>query len=224
MGLPELDAAVIVLSIQTLQELIVLDPGRIHEVLVTTVDPFVASDVALRLASGPVATAADVDVMGWTEFQPSIMEYVALVGSFYGMIFAVVFGMAAFGVANTMLMATFERRREFAVMLALGTAPRHIVLSVLAESLAMGFVSLVVGAGFTIPIVLWLHNYPLDLSWLYSGITFEGTLISPTIRMEYDISVWLQSALALLVTSILAALYPAARASRIAPADTWSEL
>ena len=37
------------------------------------------------------------------------MEYVALVDAFYLVIFAIVFLVAMFGIANTMLMATFER-------------------------------------------------------------------------------------------------------------------
>ena len=151
-----------------------------------------------------------------------MVEYVALVDSFYFIIIGVVFVIAMFGVANTMLMATFERRREFAVMLALGTTPLKIVLAVLLEAGAMGLLSLVIGAGITIPIMVWWHNAPPDMSWLYGELTAFGTLMRPTLRVEYNVSVWVQAGLALLVTSLLAAIYPAARAARVPPADTLS--
>jgi ABC-type lipoprotein release transport system permease subunit len=42
--------------------------------------------------------------------------------------------------------------------------------------------------------------------------------------VEYNFLVWFQAALALLVTAVLAGLYPAWRASQVPPADTLSGL
>jgi ABC-type lipoprotein release transport system permease subunit len=153
-----------------------------------------------------------------------MVEYVALGESFYFLIIAIVFAIAMFGVANTMLMGTYERRREFAVMLALGTAPRHIVLTVVYEAIALGAVSLVVGFVVTLPVMVWWHNAPPDLGWLYGEVTLMGALIRPSLRVEYDVAVWIWSSVALLLTAILAALYPAAKAARVPPADALSGL
>ena len=56
-GLVMLDASYAVLPIADLQTLVVLDPGRIHEVAVSTADPWIAPETATRLsdALGPVA-------------------------------------------------------------------------------------------------------------------------------------------------------------------------
>ena len=221
-GLAEIDTAFGVLPFADLQALIVLDPGRIHEVAVSTADPWIAEATAERLAGLLNPMGLDIEVASWTDLQPEMVEYVSLVDSFYFIIIGVMFVIAMFGVANTMLMATFERRREFAVMLALGTTPLKIVLAVLLEAGAMGLLSLVIGAGITIPIMVWWHNAPPDMSWLYGELTAFGTLMRPTLRVEYNVSVWVQAGLALLVTSLLAAIYPAARAARVPPADTLS--
>ncbi|MDP7294466.1 MAG: FtsX-like permease family protein, partial [Vicinamibacterales bacterium] len=129
---------------------------------------------------------------------------------------------AMFGVANTMLMATFERRREFAVMLALGTTPSRIVLAVLYEAVGMAVISLLVGAAVTFPLMVWFHNAPPDMSWLYGELTLMGALMRPSLRVEYNFVVWTQAAFALLATAVLAAIYPAVRAARVPPADTLS--
>ena len=221
-GLAEIDTAFGVLPFADLQTLIVLDPGRIHEVAVSTADPWIAEATAERLAGLLNPMGLDIEVASWTDLRPEMVEYVSLVDSFYFIIIGVVFVIAMFGVANTMLMATFERRREFAVMLALGTTPLKIVLVVLLEAGAMGLLSLVIGAGITIPIMVWWHNAPPDMSWLYGELTAFGTLMRPTLRVEYNVTVWVQAGLALLVTSLLAAIYPAARAARVPPADTLS--
>ena len=221
-GLAEIDTSFVVLPFVDLQALIVLDPGRIHEVAVSTADPWIAEATAERLAGLLNPMGLDIEVASWTDLRPEMVEYVALVDSFYFIIIGVVFVIAMFGVANTMLMATFERRREFAVMLALGTTPLKIVLAVLLEAGAMGLLSLVIGAGITTPIMVWWRNAPPDMSWLYGELTAFGTLMRPTLRVEYNVSVWVQAGLALLVTSLLAAIYPAARAARVPPADTLS--
>ena len=221
-GLTEIDTSFGVLPFADLQALIVLDPRRLHEVAVSTADPWIAEATAERLAGLLVPMGLEVEVASWTDLRPEMVEYVSLVDSFYFIIIGVVFVIAMFGVANTMLMATFERRREFAVMLALGTTPRTIVLAVLHEAAAMGLLSLALGAGITWPIMVWWHNAPPDLSWLYGELTAFGTLMRPTLRVEYNVAVWIQAGLALLATALLAAIYPAARAARIPPADTLS--
>jgi ABC-type lipoprotein release transport system permease subunit len=137
---------------------------------------------------------------------------------------AIVFGIAIFGVANTMLMATFERRREFAVLLALGTTPLQVVAAVLWEAIALGALSLLAGALLTFPVMVWWHEAPPDLGFLFGDFTMLGALMRPVLRVEYNPLIWLEAAGALLLTALLAALYPAASASRIPPADTLSGL
>jgi len=221
-GLAEIDASFGVLPVADLQALIVLDSGRIHELVVSTTDPWIAEETAERLADLLAPIGLDIEVAPWTELRPEMVEYVSLADSFYFIIIGVVFIIAMLGVANTMLMATFERRREFAVMLALGATPAKIVMAVLYEAAAMGLLSLVVGSGITIPIMIWCHNAPPDMTWLYGELTAFGTLMRPTLRVEYNVSVCIQAGLALLVTALLAALYPAAQAARVPPADTLS--
>ena len=223
-GMAELDATFGVIPITALQTLVVLDPGRVHEVAVSTADPWMAPGVAERLTKVLATERLDIEVVPWTELRPEMVEYVALLDSFYFIIIAIVFGVAMFGVANTMLMATFERRREFAVMLALGATPMKIVLAVLSEALAMGILSLILGAAVTFPLMVWWHNAPPDLSWLYGELTMFGALLRPSLRVEYNVQVSLWGAVALLLTALLAALYPAARAARVPPADTLSGL
>jgi putative ABC transport system permease protein len=221
-GLAEIDTSWGVLPFADLQALIVLNPGRIHEVAVSTADPWIAEATAERLVGLLNPMGLDLEVVSWTDLRPEMVEYVSLAESFYFVMIGVVFVIAIFGVANTMLMATFERRREFAVMLALGTTPLKIVMVVLFEASAMGLLSLVIGAGTTIPVMVWWHNVPPDMSWLYGDLTAFGTLVRPTLRVEYNVSVWVQAGLALLVTSLLAAIYPAVSAVRVPPADTLS--
>ena len=136
----------------------------------------------------------------------------------------IVFTVAIFGVANTMLIATFERRREFAVMLAIGATPRSIMGVVFSESVAIGICGLALGAVITYPLMAWWHNAPPNLDWLYGNTSMGGVLLTPSLRIGYSVTAWIWASVALLLTALIAALYPAFLAARTPPADALSDL
>jgi ABC-type lipoprotein release transport system permease subunit len=219
-GVTELDLGYAVAPIEVVQELVALPPERIHEIAARVDDPWAADAAADGVKSligpdGPVA-----DVRPWTEFRPEMVEYANLATSMEWMLIVFVFGMAIWGVANTMLMSSFERRREFAVLLALGGGPGLIVRSVLAEALVLGAVALLFGVAVTLPVLAWWHAAPPDMSWMYGGFTMAGGLMRPILRVEWPTSMIFITAGAMFGTALLAALYPAWRSSRVPPADT----
>ena len=223
-GLVELDLTFVVMPIGDLQALVVLPPGRIHEIAVATTDPWIAETTATRLGDDLTSGDRAIEVVPWTVLNPAMVDYVALADALYFVIIVIVFAIAIFGVANSMLMATYERRREFAVMLALGATPRAVRAVVLHEAVALGVVSLALGAVMTFPLMVWFHTAPPDMSWAIDDVTLMGALWSPSLRVEYDVPFWITSAIALFVTTLLASLIPAWQAARVPPADTLSGL
>ncbi|MEJ2236664.1 MAG: ABC transporter permease [Gemmatimonadales bacterium] len=223
-GLAELDATYAMVSLQSLQTLLVLEPNRVHEIAASVTDPWLAPQAADRIAALLAVDELGIEVEPWTRLRPEMLDYAQLARAWNGVIIFIVFAIAIFGVANTMLMATYERRREIAVMLALGTTPLAVVRSVMAEALCLGAISIGIGALLTLPLMLWFYHAPPSLSWLYGDFTMLGALIKPVLRVEWNPGVWIWSGVALVMTTLVAALYPALRAARIPPADTLSGL
>lgn len=223
-GLAELDASYAMMPLRSLQLLLALEPNRVHEIAASVNDPWLAPEAADRIAARLGAAELGIEVEPWTRLRPEMLDYAKLAQAWNGIIIFIVFAIAIFGVANTMLMATYERRREIAVMLALGTTPFAVVRSVMAEALCLGAISIGIGAALTLPLMLWFYNAPPSLSWLYGDFTMMGALIKPVLRVEWNPGMWFWGGVALLITTLLAALYPAARAARIPPADTLSGL
>jgi len=222
-SLPELDLAWAILPLDALQELLVLPPERIHEVAARVGNPWVAPGAAAAADSAIAATlgsGVDAEARAWTEFRPEMVDYARLTESMQWLLLVVVFGMAVFGVANTLLMASYERRREFALLLALGTRPRLIVGSVLAEAMVLAACSVMAGLVLAAPILVWWNRAPPDVSWLYGGFTMAGGLMRPILRVEIPWSMLYLTGAALFVTALVAALLPAWRSARVPPADT----
>ncbi len=218
-GAGELDGAYGILHLEELQALVALSPERVHEVALSVAEPWAAEALAAAIESDVRAAGVEVRAEPWTEFRPDMAEYALLAGSFNWIIVAIVFVMAIFGVANTMLMATWERRREFAVVRALGSPGRGIVSTVVLEALVLGVVSLVLGVAVTVPLMFWWHAAPPDLTWIVGDFTMAGALVQANLRVEPSFEGPFLSALGLMITVLLAGLYPAIRSARQPPAD-----
>jgi ABC-type lipoprotein release transport system permease subunit len=221
-GLVDLDRTFALLPIDVLQPLMAMPLSRVHEVAAAVRSPWRAVDAMARIQAGIDGLGLDAEAESWITLRPEMVEYANLSEAMEWILLMIVFVMAIFGVANTMLMATFERRNEFALLLALGATPWAVVKSVLFEALALGVIALVAGVVITAPVLVWWYQAPPDVSWLFGEYTLSGALMRPVLRVEYPWAMGVGAALALFVTAVLAAVYPAVRAARVPPADTLS--
>lgn len=220
-GVLEQDVSRALFPIGVLQDLMVMDRAAVHEIAARVDNPWLAPAAAARIRQH-IDHVEGISVQPWTELRPELVDYVQLAGAGQWVILGVVFAMAMFGVANTVLMSTFERRREFALLLAMGSSPWGIVRSVLWEAAGMGGLSVVGGLLITLPTLVLLHYVPLDLSGLIGDFTMVGTLVRPVFRTMYPWAMMGWAAVSLVAMALLAAAYPAMRAVRVLPAETLS--
>ena len=219
MGMGGLDESYALVELGSLQELMALGAGRIHEVAIAVARRDDAAAAAARVEAAVSGAAGGLVVEPWNVFHAQLYFVTSLMGAANFVVAVIIFGMAIFGVANTMLLATFERRREFAVARALGAAGGRIVSLVVFEGLYLGLVALAAGLVLAVPVVVWFHEFPIDLSGFLTSYEFAGSALRPVLTVEYSWDGPLVSAAALVATGILSAAYPAWRATRIPPAD-----
>jgi putative ABC transport system permease protein len=136
----------------------------------------------------------------------------AIMQTMLGSIGGLALFVAAIGIANTMVMAIYERTKEIGILRAIGASPGDIRLLFLTEAALIGLLGGVVGT-----IGGWLLGLGLNkaiLAYLHwQDIPITGTF--------FVVTGWLV-ALALVfatVVGLLAGLYPAARAARLDPLE-----
>ena len=162
------------------------------------------------------AAAPGLDVAPWTVVQPLLVLMEKVNNVVLLVWFAVVFAAMAFGLINTLLMAVFERTREFGLFQALGMPPRFILGQVLVESLILLALALVLGNVAAWASVVSLKG-GIDLSMFAEGLQLVG--ISPVIFPTLASGDVLVANVVVVVLGVLASLYPAWRASRYVPVE-----
>jgi putative ABC transport system permease protein len=194
-------------------------PDEAHEIVIHARRPEMASALWRRLAGA--SAFADVEVLDWQTLAPEMVTLVRITDLAGLLVLLLVFIAAAAGVANTMVMATFERTREFGMMLALGTHPSRLVRLVIAESIALGVVGALTGSLIGIVLVAITHRTGIDYSWLAGGgpseLSFAGLRFSLRFYPALSVVDVARAIGAVCITSLLAATWPALRASRLQP-------
>jgi len=161
-------------------------------------------------------SAPGLDVQPWTEVQPLLVLMENVNNVVLLIWFAVVFAAMAFGLINTLLMAVFERTREFGLFQALGMAPRFILGQVLVESLILLALALALGNLAAWANVVGLKG-GIDLSRFAEGLQLVG--VSPVIYPVLAAGDIIVANVVVIVLGVLASLYPAWRASRYVPIE-----
>jgi len=170
---------------------------------------------AIDLAAARISDAANVSVISDRQLLSSVLSVVNTVSTTLRVIAAVAVLTAAFGIINTMLMATFERRREIGIMKSIGSSNARIFRTFMAEAAAYGLIGGIIGlvvgsvaARFITPLIA--QN---EFTAFVGGATVDAL---PPVA---DMLIILGGAV---LVATLAGVYPAARAARLTPVEAIS--
>lgn len=157
----------------------------------------------------------NIEVATWKDLLPLVTAVLKMYDGFIIIWFVTVFIAMGFGLVNTILMAVFERIREFGLLRSLGMKPRLVVLEVLTESFFLLVIGTLIGNLLGIATTLALARTGIDLSAFAAGMEFVGMsrIIIPVIYIKDIVT----ANATVFVLGLLVSLYPAVKASRINP-------
>jgi ABC-type lipoprotein release transport system permease subunit len=210
------DNGLALVSLPVLQELMLME-GRVHELALVVAAPGRAPEEAARLA-GLLPPGGEYEVFPWQTLIPPLAEAIRLYDASIWIMVAVLYLAAASVFINTVGMNFHERRREFAVMLAVGSPPGLIRGLIAAEALLMGILAVAGGSLLGWASSVWLARVGLDLSGSFSPISYGWATIMPVFHGFLTARNYLDAAGAMLAMSFLASLPTARRAARVRPA------
>jgi ABC-type lipoprotein release transport system permease subunit len=211
-SLPALEETFVYAGRSTAQEMLGIT-GEISEIAIRGHD---YRDVAGLVASVTAAAGNAVEVLPWMELDPYLDSMLRVMDGFVLVWMVVVFVALSFGLVNTLMMAVFERIREFGLMQALGMKPQAIMAQVLLESLMLLTLGLIIGNIVAVGSILPLSD-GMDLGVVAEGMEMMGAaaVLYPALKTG---DVLLANAV-VIVLGIVTSLLPAWRASRYRPVE-----
>ncbi len=207
------DRSAVFLTEAAFRELFFMPSGA-HEIVVRKPD-----DLELPAA---VETAQDLapglDTQSWRSLMPTIATYLDSARAMMGIISAVIYIVIAILILNAMLMAVFERIREFGVLKALGVEPRQVMSLIFVECALQTGLALVVGMALALPTLWYLVEFGIDTGAL-GGVSVIGTTFATVWRAAVSPATLITPTMTLVVLVLLAVIYPALKAARISPVE-----
>ena len=203
-------------SIATGQKL--LGPrGAVQGLQLRTSDLFQAPGIISDLAPG---LPDGYQLRNWSQTQGSLFQAVRMEKVMVSLLLLSVVAVAAFNIVSTLVMSVAEKRRDIAVLRTMGARAAGIMMIFVAHGLGLATVGISVGAVLGILLAYNISSITLFLESLLGVKLFDPAVyfISelPSDLMAGDVVLVI---LASLVLSLLATLYPAWRAARVAPAE-----
>ncbi len=172
--------------------------------------------VAERLRS---ALPGDYEVLGWRDLVPQVEVYMRLVNPAIAIVAAVFFALGALVVLNTVYLSVMERTKELGLILSLGASRRRVMRMILSEAGILAAVGAAGGAVAGVALILLIEAL--------GGIPLPGDFqlfakamgISSTLHLRVATAEALISVAAMATVALLAAWYPARRASHLEPVE-----
>ncbi len=163
------------------------------------------------------ACETGINVSEWKDLSPEL----AMQSSWMDLILFVFVGIIlmalGFGIVNTMLMVVLERVREIGMLVAIGMNRKKVFSMIIIESVLLSLVGGIVGIFAGWITVSTLHSNGVDMSMFSEGM---GAIGYPSLIYPYiDLISYLEITVMVIITGILAAIYPALHAIKLNPAE-----
>lgn len=218
-----IDRATILMNESTFRTMMAFPDGA-HKIIVrkpteVTLDAALAvvRDIA-GVPGGAAAADAANDVMTWKEISPFLAQWMASASSVITVLYFIIYVAVGILILNAMLMAVFERIREFGVLKAIGYGPGQVLVMMLAEGLYQAVVAVGLGLVLASPGMWYLSTHGINVGVL-GGVQMVG-MTMPTIWHGIFTVETASVPVVMLFFIVLGAVgYPALKAAWISPVE-----
>jgi lipoprotein-releasing system permease protein len=180
-------------------------------------DPLQAPALVRQLA---VDMGGGYYVSDWTRIHPNFFRSIQMTKSMLFVILSLIVAMAAFNIVATLVMVVKDKSQDIAILRTLGAAPRNIQAVFLVQGMMIGVAG--VASGIALGVLL-----AMNLETLVHGLeALTGTrFLDAKVYFMSDLPAQVRLAdigrvsIVALLLCVVATVYPAWRASRLAPAE-----
>jgi lipoprotein-releasing system permease protein len=209
-GYQQFDRYLGILSWTTARKLFDVPDDRASYLEVWLDDRYRAKAVKNRLEE---TLGQDFYLVTWQEASPAMFEALELERTVTFIVLTLIVLVAAINILSMLVLSILQRRKQIAMMMAMGASPRKILGIFLAAGMSITVIGLLLGVGLGIGVSYLIGNVP------YFQITLPP--VYPIAVLPVKISLYYVGAIVgvTLLLGGVSSFYPAWKASRIDPAE-----
>jgi ABC-type lipoprotein release transport system permease subunit len=157
-----------------------------------------------------------LSVKDWKLLSPEIKIYYDILDIQLYFFMGIILFALLFGITNTMLMSVIERIREIGILIAIGMKRSRIFVMIILETIALSLVGGIAGLIFGAIVIAIVSSTGINLSAFTEGLSqFSiSTVLYPVLPLTFYPVITLM----IILSAIIAAIYPAIRAIKLKPA------
>ncbi len=147
------------------------------------------------------------EVMEWQTMNKALTQEINGDNAGGIIMLVILYVVIAFGVFGTILMMTMERRKEFAVMVAIGMNRFRLILILLLETFFIGIIGILSGLIISFPILVYFNLNPVKITGTAAQM-FEQFGIEPIMPASLDPQIFINQGITVMIISLVASIYP----------------
>jgi putative ABC transport system permease protein len=186
----------------------------IHEIVIRTKNSVLLEKTKLEINN---LLSKNLIAESWKDIAPDLKMTADSTDLINAIFLGLILCALLFGLTNTLLMSVLDRIRDFGVLLAIGLFRRRLFSIIILESFFLSATGGIIGVFSGWLITKYFNSSGIDLSIVSQGLSVYG--IPSILYPHINESAYFTLALMIIVTSILAALYPAIKAVRLKPVE-----
>ena len=171
--------------------------------------PVLAREAMKRLRPG-------LQMRDWTEENQAYFRAIRIEKTMMALILMLIVAVAVFNIAATLVMVVADKRTDIAILRTLGMSPRGVLAVFMTQGVLIGWIGTALGVALGLAIAL---NVPFLEQALNLHIMDPDVYYISTVPSETHAGDVARIALAALVLTFVATIYPALQAARTQPAE-----